>query len=495
MTGELASGAGERWPPRAWLLTGLGLVGLQLVLLVLSPHLGYGARPGAGAISALVSVQVLAGAVYLLAVCRIPRSSGAAVLWWILLVGALLRVLMLFSTPILEDDFYRYLWDGAVSAHGHNPYVYAPRAISGPPGAADPPPEALRQLAQASGPIVGRINHPYLTTIYPPLAQAAFFLAHGLAPFSLTAWRLVLLMGDGAALALLALILRHLQLPRSLLAVYWWNPLLVKEVVNAGHLDVLVLPLVLGSVFLSLRGRTLAALASLAGATGVKLWPLILFPLIIRPVVGHARRLALGVALFALALGLIFWPMFPAAVGENSGLLAYGSRWEMNDALFKLISGGAGVLLQVVDLPAEGGPRLARWLVMAVMAGVVLGLARKPITDGLDLCDRCLWALATLFLLSPAQFPWYYVGLIPWLAIFPRLSLLLLTALLPLYYLRFYFLAWGQAAIFDYGVVWLEFAPVWLLLGWEWWSSREAEGEIHPYERKFQGGGDHPRPE
>jgi alpha-1,6-mannosyltransferase len=475
--GEIASGAGERWPPRGWLLTGLGLVGLQLVLLVLSPHLGYGAQPGAGAIIGLVSVQVLAGAVYLLGVCRSPRSSGAPVLWWILAVGALLRVLMLFSTPILEDDFYRYLWDGAVTARGYNPYLYAPQAILGPTGAADPPPEALRELAQASGEIVGRINHPYLTTIYPSLAQGAFFLAHGLAPFSLTAWRLVLLMGDATALALLALILRNLHLPLSLLAIYWWNPLLVKEVANAGHLDVLVLPFVLGSILLSLGGWTLAALVSLAGAIGVKIWPLILLPLLIRPLVGHPRRLAMGLGLFAVALGLIFWPMFPTAGGENSGLLAYGSRWEMNDALFKIISGGAGVLLQVVDLPAEGGPRLARWLVMAVMAGVVLGLARKPITHGLDLCDRCLWALAALFLLSPAQFPWYYVGLIPLLAIRPRLSLLLLTALLPLYYLRSYFLARGRADIFDYGVVWLEFVPVWLLLGWEWWSSRGDRGE------------------
>lgn len=477
MTGELACGAGGRWPPRAWLLTGLGLVGLQLLLLVLSPHLGYGAQPGATAIVVLVTVQVLAGAVYLLGVCRSPRSSGAPVLWWILLVGALLRVLMLFSTPILEDDFYRYLWDGAVTAQGYNPYLYAPQAILGPPAAADPPPEALRQLATASGPMVGRINHPYLTTIYPPLAQVAFFLAHGLAPFSLTAWRLVLLMGDVAALGLLALILRKVNLPLSLVAIYWWNPLLVKEVVNAGHLDVLVLPLVLGSILLSLSGRTLAALLSLAGAVGVKIWPLILLPLIIRPLIGHPRRLALGLALFAVALGLIFWPMFPAAGGEHSGLLAYGSRWEMNDALFKLISGGAGGLLGVVGLAAEAGPRLARWLVMAVTAAVVVGLARKPWSDGLDLCDRCLWALAALFLLSPAQFPWYYVGLIPFLAIRPRLSLLLLTALLPLYYLRSYFLARGQAEIFDYGVVWLEFAPVWALLGWEWWSSRSDRGE------------------
>jgi alpha-1,6-mannosyltransferase len=474
---EVSSGSGVRWPSRAWIMAGLVLVGLNLILLGLSPHLRYGTQPGSLVYIVLVSVEVLASAVYLLRVCRSQGSSAPSVLVWILLVGLAMRVIMLFSTPILEDDFYRYLWDGAVVARGYNPYTYAPQAFLGQPGATDSPPEALRELAVASGEIVGRINFPHLTTIYPPLAQGAFALAHWLAPWNLTAWRLVLLMGDAAALFLLVLILRTLNLPLSSLAIYWWNPLLIIEVYNACHLDVLLLPFVLGSILLTLSGWMIAALLALAGAIGVKIWPLILLPLVIRPLAGHPWRLGVGVSVFALVLGLIFFPMYPAAGGVHSGLLAYGSRWEMNDALFKLITWGASALLQGMGLPAEAGPQLARWLVLALLAALLLWLARKPLRDGLDLCQRCLWVLAALFLLSPAQFPWYYVGLIPFLAVRPRLSLLLLTALLPLYYLRDLFLARGQAEIFDYGIVWLEFVPVWTLLAWEWWSNRETKGE------------------
>ncbi|RMF61844.1 MAG: hypothetical protein D6748_00750, partial [Calditrichaeota bacterium] len=47
----------------------------------------------------------------------------------ILLLGLVVRVLMFFSSPILEDDYYRYLWDGAVSANGFNPYQYSPAEI------------------------------------------------------------------------------------------------------------------------------------------------------------------------------------------------------------------------------------------------------------------------------------------------------------------------------------------------------------------------------
>lgn len=465
------------WPLGTWVGTGLGLVALHIVILGLSPYFGYGCRPDPEHYFLLVGTQVLAGAVYLLAVCRCRGSGESSLLLWILLVGLILRGLMLFSTPILEDDFYRYLWDGGVVAQGYNPYTLAPEAVVELPRGGNPVPEALRQLAASSGPVISRINHPHLTTIYPPLAQGAFALAHWLAPWSLTTWRLVLLVADVASLSLLAVILRTLHLPLAWLAMYWWNPLLVKEVLNAGHLDVLMLPFVLGSVWLTLRGWTVAALLSLAGAVGIKIWPLILLPLLARPLFADLRRLGLGLGVFLLALGVIFWPLSTVGWQENSGLLAYGSRWEMNDSLFRLITWGAAAVLRVVGLEPDGGPRLARYVVLALLSAILLWLIRRPWRYGLDLCQRCLWTLAALFLFSPTQFPWYYVGLIPFLAIRPRLSLLLLTALLPIYYLRYFFLAQGQGWIFDNSIVWLQFLPVWILLGWEWWSNRSIVEE------------------
>jgi hypothetical protein len=82
----------------------------------------------------------------------------------------------------------------------------------------------------------------------------------------------------------------------------------------------------------------------------------------------------------------------------------------------------------------------------------------------MDFCRRCLMAIAALFLLSPTQFPWYYTWMLPLLAVSPRLSLLLLTFLLPLYYLRFYFVSLDNVGLFDNWLVWIEYVPVWILL-------------------------------
>ncbi len=43
-----------------------------------------------------------------------------------LLIGLLMRALLFDSYPVLEIDFYRYLWDGAVLANGFNPYALPP---------------------------------------------------------------------------------------------------------------------------------------------------------------------------------------------------------------------------------------------------------------------------------------------------------------------------------------------------------------------------------
>jgi hypothetical protein len=65
--------------------------------------------------------------------------------------------------------------------------------------------------------------------------------------------------------------------------------------------------------------------------------------------------------------------------------------------------------------------------------------------------------------------------MLPFLAILPRISLLILTPLLSLYYLRFYLGPRGMIAIHDNGIVWVEFVPVWCLLVWEWYRRRQSK--------------------
>jgi len=401
-------------------LTGLLLFGLHLILFLLSPRFTYGSDWFARPILLLVGIEVAAGSLYLVAVWGGKKTdTGKNTLAWMVAVGVLLRGCFLTSAPMLEDDYYRYLWDGAVVVAGENPYAYAPRQIVDENTTGVP--SALRELARDSGQVILRVNNPDLRSIYPPVAQAAFALAHVLRPWSLIAWRLVLFLFDVAALAILLALFRTLRLSLSWLAVYWWNPVLIKETYNSGHMDVVVVPFVLGALLLAVHGKYVWAAGMLALATGAKLWPVALFPLLMRPVFGAPRRVIPASSLFALLCCVLFLPVRAAALDSASGFVEYARRWEMNDALFMGIKWLARGLLQLFGLDTAVARSVARVVVLVTLTAWIGWLVRRNVTGPDDLCERCLLAVAAMFLLSPTQYPWYYVWIVPFLAIRPEI--------------------------------------------------------------------------
>ncbi|MBT3377297.1 MAG: hypothetical protein HN742_04900 [Lentisphaerae bacterium] len=460
----------SRWlPSPRWLWTGAALLVSHVILLLLSPQFNPNHPLQERPVLLLVGLEVIVGVTWLFAVWPpVPLSRTHHSTAYMVLIGVLLRVVMLFSTPVLEDDFWRYLWDGAVVAVGHNPYVHPPEDfLPTNPDALENIPFTLQGLAEDGRDVLSRINHPHLRTIYPPGSLAAFAVAYAVAPWNVLALRMVLLTADAAVLILLLCLLREFGLPPLWAMVYWWNPLLIQECVNAAHMDVLALPFVLGALLLAVRGKHVTGIAVLSCAVGIKLWPVILLPFLFRPLLRSPRKLGFG-ALTAGAIGLVLiWPAVHALQGAGSGAAAYASRWEMNDALFMAFQWGVRMALSLMNT-AQHAPLVTRMLVFLLLSAWVARLAWFPVDNtSPELARRMLLAVAGLFLLSPTQFPWYSLWFLPLLALNPRPSLLLLTVLLPLYRLRFYFVAREQASLFDNGIVWLEYLPVWGCLLWE----------------------------
>jgi len=458
--------------------TGLLLLGCAVAITRLSPRFEYGGDPLERPIPLLVTLLVSAGMVYLVAVASLLKVRyDGKLLGWVIGVGVALRVTMMLSTPILEDDYYRYLWDGALTANGYNPYAYTPQDIVWGTGEAVIPP-TLKELAEESGRVVDRVNHPHLGTIYPPMAQGAFVLAHWIAPWSLAAWRIVLLGFDLAVLGLVLLLLRRLGKPLHHAAIYWWNPLVVKELFNSSHMDAVVLPFVLAALFFTIANRPLRAGATLALGIGAKAWPVMVAPVLLRAVQASPRRMAIAVVFSALILAVIFLPLASSlALGKESGFSAYAQAWEMNDALFMVFHKGTQIVSWILGMDSEGRgvDQAARAIVFGVLVLWTAWVSYRKVSSPQDLCTRLVLIIAAIFFLSPTQFPWYYVWLVPFLALSPRPSLLVLTIMLPLYYLKFYFSARHNVDFFHNRIVWIEYAPVWLLILWEWYATGRRE--------------------
>lgn len=172
-----------------WASIGLALVGLQVVLLGLSPKFHRAVHLADQPIAWVVTLGLLGGALLLLVPwTRANReSTGPGLLLWIVVVGVAMRALTMASAPILEGDFERYFWDGAVTAHGLNPYLNIPLELIENKQTTLPHPDAYEALATARGSSLARVGHPQFGTVYPPVAQAFFARAHWIEPWSLAA--------------------------------------------------------------------------------------------------------------------------------------------------------------------------------------------------------------------------------------------------------------------------------------------------------------------
>lgn len=430
---------------------GLLLLVLQALVALVSYRFEYGEPAPRNAVQLFVSLQMAAGLLYAGGIALARRPGARASLLVIISIGFLLRAVAWSSAPILEDDFYRYFWDGATLQAGVSPYRYSPSEVL-----RGDAPEQLRLAALSGGPVLARINHPDLATIYPPVAQAFFALANALSPFSLNGWKSVLLLADVAALVLLLHLLKATGTPLVLIAVYWWNPLFIKETFNSAHMDVLLLPFLLGAMLLRLRGRYGAAAVLLALATGVKIWPALLAPLWFAPAMRRGRR-ALFAPLTWISLSAVLLAPMTFASRESSGVVQYAGRWEMNDGFF-------AALVWLGRVTNLAGATEIRVLTVAGVTLLSLWIAMRDDGSASSFPRSALCLAGALLMVTPAQFPWYFTWILPLLTVVPAAPLLALTVTLPMYYLRFHFVAAGHAATFDNAVVFIEWLPIWSLL-------------------------------
>ena len=449
-------------------ICGAALAALTGIMALMSPDLAKEVDPAQAPYLEFIALYVASGVLFLVAFWIVYKDRKGWSIAAIIAPGLIMRLFMVTSTPIIEDDFYRYLWDGVVTASGINPYRYAPLDVMEARGNY---PEQLGVLAQEAGSIMEGINHPQIRAVYPPVAQAVLAGVHMVAPWSVVALRVAMLAFDAAAAFIVFLLLRRFALPKSFLLIYWWNPIIVKELINACHMDAIVLPMVAGALLLTLHQRHLWAVLLLTVAGGVKIWPVIFVPLVLRPLLTGPKKdlktvftgLIIGLGL----AGLFFYPVYTGKLGGSSGFTKYTLLWQNNDGLFRL------TLLFVAELASKFDKSLyaATQYTRLVIGGIYLIwlalLCVFPARDRGHMLTKWLLAVAAVFLLSPTQFPWYFSWLVPLLAVRPSAALLVYVVTLPLYYLQYYLPSIGAEETFLGVVVWVEHVPVWGLIAVE----------------------------
>ena len=452
------------WRMRVWLLCGIALVAMSWVV---AREARQGEERVLWTVPWLLTILlgVMPGLVYLLGVWLGPRGKMTTVQMVVLVGVAIAMRVVLWAMPGVGGwDYWRYLWDGAVTASGVSPYRYSPEAVL----AGEVDEERIEQLGQEGRNVLEKINHPHLRTIYPPVAQGLFAVAHWMGPFSLRAWWLVLLCFDVLAAFVVLALLRAEGRSLGLWAVYLWNPLLVTETYYGGHVDLMAGALVILFAWAVMKRRGILAAVVLAVAVGIKLWPGVLVFFLSRAVGNDRRKLLLSLGVFVGLVALMMVPYYVAMDGESdSGLISYARNWQVRAGAYQVFE-SLGLWFQARFSLEMPGQLLARGLSAMLLLAAAVWLGLKGKNDGPRLYARMGMVLLLMLLLGPVCWPWYYVALIPLAAAAGGPAVLLVwTVLLPLGYLP-------QSVLPDWAFMLIGHLPVWLLLGIKLFSAMRA---------------------
>jgi hypothetical protein len=323
-------------------------------------------------------------------------------------------------------------------------------------------PDGFETIAAAGQEALARINFPDLRTIYPSTAQIAFAIAYLIAPFDIDGLRVVFLLFECLTFLLLLALLSVLKASAIWSALYWWNPLVAFSLIGLAHVDALVPTFVLAALLMMIRHRTFSAVALLGAGAGVKIWPLLLLPLVLARARREPLKLVVACILSTAVLAIAIGPVALSALRPGSGLTAYASSWGNNNAFFAW----SVYLLGSLTGPSNA-ERALRVAVSLTALAISFVATRWANDDSRNLVRACLMVAGTVFYLSPAQFPWYAVWFLPLAAILRSWPLAFASATLPFYYLFYPLWAEGRGDAFFFGAAFLHSVPVLI------WLARE----------------------
>jgi hypothetical protein len=321
-----------------------------------------------------------------------------------------MRLVLLFSEPTLSSDIYRYIWDGRVQAAGINPYRYVP---------------AADELASLRDPDVWpHINRAdYAVSLYPAGAQLVFLAVTRLGE-SVVAMKFGLLLFEAAGIAAIVALLRRMGKPSTCVAAYAWHPLPVWEIAGNGHIDAAMMAFVLAGLLVYVHGRTLLAGVLVTLGALVKPLAVLALPALWRP---WDWRLPLCVAAI---LVLAYVPYL--SVGW--GVFGFVSSYVQEEGL----ASGNGLkllrLVQQVTGPLHYATAAYLALTMVALGAMALAVGFRSDRTAPATVRAAGWMLIAFLVLISPNYPWYFLVLVPFLALTPSATAWVLTSASVVFY-------------------------------------------------------------
>ena len=312
---------------------------------------------------------------------------------WIFL-GIILKLILLFSTPQLSDDYYRFFWDGTLVANSENPYLNTPLEIS-----------ENNELSNFQKGLYDGMNSKEYFAVYLPFNQIIF----GIISFFGTENLLHQLIGI-RLLFLLSETLLFIFIWRQKKLNRWWflfffNPFIMVESYGNLHFELLMVCLfAIGYFYLknfSLKGFFLGLGAA------VKPYILLFLPFVFIKQFKQIKILSTTIGFF---IGFGFWWLlflYPQAYQNMlQSILLFIKTFEFNASIFYLVR-WLGFEIVGYDVIKTVGPIMS-FIVMGVLTTLVFASLKKP----KQALNFGLYGYTFYLLMATTVHPWYLIPLL-----------------------------------------------------------------------------------
>ena len=364
----------------------------------------------------------------------------------LLLSGILFRFCLIFSTPALSDDFYRFFWDGRIQQLGFNPFDFTPRQL-------------LNQNSDAFlSQLFPCLNSPDYFSVYPRLSQILFNVVSIIGKDSLQTnlivMKSIIFLTEIGTLYLLNTLVNKRKQDPSILLIYLLNPLVIIELTGNIHLEAFMIFFFLLAVMLFYRQRLIGSATALTLSVQTKLLPILAIPFLIKKI-GIKKTVGYGLVCLLITLiisiGSINTSERVSHIAESLNL--YYGKFEFNGGIYLFFRSIGWMVMGYNPIAI-----LSKLMILFTLSGILFVYLKES-----DMLSGFFWTLLIYLGFAAIIHPWYLTPLVA-LSIFVRYRFILVwSALIPLSYISYKTLPYSE----NYWITGLEYLVVMGYLLWE----------------------------
>ncbi len=291
----------------------------------------------------------------------------------VVIFGLMFRLTLIPATPTTSQDVYRYIWEGKILTEGYNPFVYPPESDTLKPFRSD---------------VYEKVTYKHIPTIYPPFAQIVFAGAYLLSGESLLGLKIIYFISEILLMFFLLKLLHLKKVNLNYILLYAWLPLPIMETFVNAHIDIIGAAFLIIFIYLIETDKFYRASIAFSLSFLSKLFPLFLFPLLIKKI-GLKRTIIFGF-FFVLITAVFYYPFISKNLGVITALQKYLNNWEFNGSVYKI----AKLLTDSYT---------ARRICAGLFAVLIIWVSYKY----KDFTGAVLTVFLGLIIFSTTLYPWY----------------------------------------------------------------------------------------